>query len=256
MRLSARSIDSQVSKSVDAKRVVEIYPLKNDTTQGKHPCSGVLLAGDIVATASHCFLDFFLQRGQRYYVKLGDQESLAARLYYQNYAQPCRDTGILILEKNLTTPSVPLYVRCGAEWRAGNCTGYGYGLTEHNTSSTEVREVPYKVENSTQDELKHDTCSVASYLTKAKPCFGDSGGPTICNVDGKSVFVGVLSRGLPPANRKKEMEKTKDPLAQCKICVAAGLANTNALMLLLKEIPKDDREYIFSRIKHLNCNVE
>ncbi|CAD5232420.1 unnamed protein product [Bursaphelenchus xylophilus] len=262
--LSVPSVYSKVSESPDAKRVVEVRIYINETRDGKQVlgnttiCSGVLLAEDIVATAAHCrHPDWPLAK---YFVRLGEQEVPVASYYGKTPTlEECNDNALLILEKNITVQTAsPLYVYCGEVSDLEDCAGYGYGLTEHNAKSREVREAHYTVRKRQQsDEYGTNSCLMASYHSKAKMCYGDSGGPTICKFQGLSTLVGVSSQiqayvdGTSP-----KINTVEEAVSFCKLSSDLLLAKSVNMIRLLNEIPGGDRKYILNRIKTMHCYVK
>ncbi|CAD5230250.1 unnamed protein product [Bursaphelenchus xylophilus] len=235
--LSVPWLYSKVSESPDAERVVEVRVHVNATRNGKQVfgnatiCSGVLLAEDIVATASHCRLS--------------------------EWYKECDDNALLILEKNITVQTAsPLYVYCGAVSDLKDCVGYGYGLTEHNAKSREVREAHYTVRRPPSNAYGSESCLIASYHSKAKMCNGDSGGPTICKFHGLSMLAGVGSQiyarveGTAP-----EVKTVEQEVSFCKLTSAFLMTRTANMIRLLKEIPGGDRKYIMNRIHAWNCGL-
>ncbi|CAD5232615.1 unnamed protein product [Bursaphelenchus xylophilus] len=244
----SRSVYSNVSTSVEAKRVVKLE-VRLDKKRVSH-CSGVLLSERVVATAAHC-LHRKLKEPSSFTVQLGDQKAHAAKLFVHEGFDGeggCTDVGIMILEEDIALPSEPLYVGCGLKWLSGKCNAYGYGLTEDNVLSPDVREVNYKVTESKIKGHEKPTCFTGTYPSRSKLCRGDSGGPTICRVAGKSVFVAVTSLGIT--------KDLPDRLSRCKVSRASVLANVQAFIELLQQIPEEDRKFVKEYVNALDCPLD
>jgi secreted trypsin-like serine protease len=113
-----------------------------------------------------------------------------------NAGAPPHDIGIVILEKNVPAPYVPVEIADeSVELREGHpvtLVGYGVTRTRRNNNTGTLREVKLPVKSVSR---RSQQINVGAFLKGA--CAGDSGGPMyVQNESGKWLLVGVTSAGI------------------------------------------------------------
>lgn len=163
---------------------------------GNLACSGSLIGdvgGAIVLTAAHCLRDPIAGAvlGSDY---TAPERVLPAR---SQFAHPdfdrhtgAFDLGIVVLDGHVDPATwIALPSTADDGLAAGTRVDFvGYGTTNSATPNTERREVAGRVDAVTS--VSFDYAQDAG-----GPCSGDSGGPALADVEGRSVLVGVTSSG-------------------------------------------------------------
>lgn len=162
---------------------------------GALACSGSLIGsagGTVVLTAAHCLRnpiagaaigadyvapDVFLPALSQF--AHPDFDRLTGNL----------DFGVVLLDGVTDASSWLALSGPDDDLKAGTRVEFvGYGSTEDVNANTERREVAGKIERVTSTSFEYAQ-------TAGGPCAGDSGGPALAEIDGRSVLVGVTSSG-------------------------------------------------------------
>lgn len=199
--------------SATAPWVASIWYTKNISEQAQFICTGSLIRADIVITAAHCTFD----KGF-YWVKLG-ADTLEGDEPFLEVSGTWRDTryskktitndlGLLKLTRPVTDVrpvALPTAGQISKVSKLSKFKMYGWGLDQNDEVAKFLRTANLDLQDAAAKRaygtgFKPEIMLASGRYIKAEKlyaggCHGDSGGPLIGLVDGKTTLVGLTSWG-------------------------------------------------------------
>jgi len=199
--------------SATAPWVASIWYTKNINEQAQFICTGSLVRADIVITAAHCTFD----KGF-YWVKLGadtlenDEPFLEVSGTWKDtrYSKKTitNDLGLLKLTRPVTDVrpvALPTAAQLSKVSKLSKFKMYGWGLDQNDEVAKFLRTANLDLQDAAAKRaygtgFKPEIMLASGRYIKAEKlyaggCHGDSGGPLIGLVDGKTTLVGLTSWG-------------------------------------------------------------
>ena len=199
--------------STTAPWVASIWYTKNISQKAEFICTGSLIRADIIITAAHCTFD----KGF-YWVKLGSDtlDSDAPLLEVSGTWRDTRyskktitnDLGLLKLTRPVTDVkpvAIPTPAQISKVKKLSKFKMYGWGLDQNDEVAKFLRSANLDLQDAAAKRaygnvFKPEIMLASGRYIKAEKlyaggCNGDSGGPLIGLVDGKTTLVGLTSWG-------------------------------------------------------------
>ena len=179
---------------VGNKSPVVALVLYSGSTQ--YLCSGTMISANKVLTAAHCF-----EGVNAVDVVFGTADGTLRKVSALNWSshpnftrtpfELLNDVAVVNIGRDLPLPSLPISVSTTPS--AGETAAiFGYGLTSGSASDAGVlRSGSMKVSGNSETSI-----TAVYQANRSSTCFGDSGGPLLFTVGGRTSVVGVTSTGL------------------------------------------------------------